>query len=107
MVDRSQKREPKHGKKDDQMLSLHIFSASFLTSRPRSLLFIPVGESLNPLFSSKTDSKEKNSFSPSSLTVIVHISQKLDAWNKIHEYETPKVMTRFREGELKSYFLPI
>ena len=51
-------------------------SASFLTSTPRSLLVILVLESLNPLFSSKTDSKEQNSFSPSTVLPLLYTSVK-------------------------------
>ena len=62
-------------KKDYQMLSLQMFSASSFTSRPRSLLFILVWESLNLLASSKTDSQDAESFPQHSLTIIMHISQ--------------------------------
>ena len=62
-------------KKDNQILSLHIFSAFFFKSRPSSILFILVWESVNPLVSSKTDSWEQNFFFKHCLNIIVHISQ--------------------------------
>ena len=75
LTDHRRERAKTH-KKDDQMLSLHIFSTSFFTSRPRSLLFILVWESLNPLASSKTDSKEQNSSSPSTALPLLYTSVK-------------------------------
>ena len=73
MVDRSQKRAKTH-QKDDEILSLHIFSLLFCTSRPSFVLFILVWESLNPLASSKTNSKEQNSFSPSIVLQLLYTS---------------------------------
>ena len=41
-------------KKDYELLSLHMFSASFFTRSPRSVFFILVLESLKPVACSKT-----------------------------------------------------
>ena len=65
---------PKH-KKNNRCLFIYSHPLSLQVDL-RSLLFILVWESLNPLASSKTDSKEQNNFSPSTILPVLYRSVK-------------------------------
>ena len=67
--------ERQNTKKNDRCLFIYSHPLSLQVDL-RSLLFILVWESLNPLANSKTDSKEQNSFSPSTVLPLLYTSVK-------------------------------